>query len=62
VILVGYDWGGALAMDWATRHPDRVRGLVLFETFLRPMDWSEWSPKGAELFRHSDRFGGSRLA
>lgn len=51
VILVGYDWGGALAMDWATRHPDRVRGLVLFETFLRPMDWSEWSPKGAELFR-----------
>jgi haloalkane dehalogenase len=51
VVLVGYDWGGALAMDWAARHPDRVRGLVVFETFLRPMQWSEWSPKGAELFR-----------
>jgi haloalkane dehalogenase len=51
VVLVGYDWGGALALDWAARHPDRVRGMVLFETFLRPMEWKEWSPKGAELFR-----------
>jgi haloalkane dehalogenase len=50
-VLVGYDWGGALALDWAARHPERVRGLVLFETFLRPMKWSEWSPQGAELFR-----------
>src|SRR5882724_763726 len=24
VVLVGYDWGGALAMDWAARHPNRV--------------------------------------
>jgi haloalkane dehalogenase len=51
VVLVGYDWGGALAMDWATRHPERTRGLVVFETFLRPMEWKEWSPAGAELFR-----------
>jgi haloalkane dehalogenase len=50
VVLVGYDWGGSLAMDWAARHPDRVRGLVVFETFLRPMEWKEWSPRGAELF------------
>lgn len=51
VLLVGYDWGGALAMDWASRHPERVRGLVVFETFLRPLEWKEWSPQGAELFR-----------
>jgi haloalkane dehalogenase len=51
VVLVGYDWGGALAMDWAARHADRIRGLVLFETFMRPMEWKEWSPRGAELFR-----------
>jgi haloalkane dehalogenase len=51
VVLVGYDWGGSLAMDWAARHPDRVRGLVVFETFLRPLDWNEWSPRGEELFR-----------
>lgn len=50
-VVVGYDWGGVVAMDWAARHPNRVRGLVLFETFLRPMTWSEWSPRGAELFR-----------
>jgi haloalkane dehalogenase len=50
VVLVGYDWGGALAMDWAARHSDRVRGLVVFETFMRPMDWKEWPPKGAELY------------
>ncbi len=51
VVLVGYDWGGVLAMDWAVRHPERIRGLVVFETFLRPLQWSEWSPQGAELFR-----------
>lgn len=51
VVLVGYDWGGALAMHWAARHPGLVKGLVLFETFLRPLAWSEWSPRGAEMFR-----------
>jgi haloalkane dehalogenase len=50
-VLVGYDWGGVLALDFAARHPERVRGLVVFETFLRPMSWSEWPPAGAELFR-----------
>lgn len=51
VVLVGYDWGGALALDWAARHPNRVRGVVVFETFLRPMHWSEWPQEGAALFR-----------
>jgi haloalkane dehalogenase len=51
VVLVGYDWGGVLAADWAARHPERVRGLVMFETFLRPMQWKDWPPQGAELFR-----------
>lgn len=51
VILVGYDWGGSLAMHYAARHPDRVRGLVVFETFLRPLEWKEWTPQGAELFK-----------
>ncbi len=51
VVLVGYDWGGVLALDWASRHSDRVRGVAIFETFLRPMHWSDWSPQGAELFR-----------
>jgi haloalkane dehalogenase len=24
IALVGHDWGGALAFDWAARHPGRV--------------------------------------
>jgi haloalkane dehalogenase len=40
-VLVGHDWGGALAFDWAARHPDRVRGVAFFETIVRPMSWSE---------------------
>jgi len=51
VVLVGYDWGGVLALDWARRHRDRVRGVVVFETFLQPMRWSDYPPQGAELFR-----------
>ncbi|MFI1915521.1 haloalkane dehalogenase [Nocardia sp. NPDC020380] len=51
VVLVGHDWGGALGMDWAARHPGRVRGIAVMETFLRPMLWSEMPPQGAELFR-----------
>ncbi|WP_214321947.1 haloalkane dehalogenase [Nonomuraea sediminis] len=43
VVLVGHDWGGALAFDWAARHPDRVRGVAFFETIVRPMSWSELS-------------------
>lgn len=41
VVLVGHDWGGALAFDWAARHSDRVSGMAFFETIVRPMSWSE---------------------
>lgn len=51
VVIVGHDWGGALGMDWAARHPGRVRGVALIETFLRPLRWEEFPPQGAELFR-----------
>lgn len=51
VVIAGHDWGGALGMDWAARHPGRVRGVALFETFLRPLRWEEFPPKGAEIFR-----------
>jgi acyl-CoA synthetase (AMP-forming)/AMP-acid ligase II/pimeloyl-ACP methyl ester carboxylesterase len=32
VVLVGHDWGGAIAMGWAVAHPERVAGLVLVNT------------------------------
>ncbi|TKA08214.1 haloalkane dehalogenase [Actinacidiphila oryziradicis] len=51
IVIVGHDWGGALGLDWAARHPGRVRGAALVETFLRPMRWADYPPQGAELFR-----------
>ncbi|WP_103343352.1 alpha/beta fold hydrolase [Amycolatopsis sp. CA-126428] len=51
VVLIGHDWGGALAADWASRHPSRVRGLAFTEAVLKPMTWEEFPPAGADLFR-----------
>jgi haloalkane dehalogenase len=42
VVLVGHDWGGALAIDRAARHPDRVRGLAVMETIVRPLTWDDF--------------------
>lgn len=51
VVLVGHDWGGSLGLDWAARHPGQVRGVVLLETFLRPMTWAEYPSAAKEFFR-----------
>jgi haloalkane dehalogenase len=51
VILVGYDWGGALAFDWAARHPERVRGIAFFETILKPLEWDAYPPVAQERFK-----------
>ncbi|GLY91137.1 haloalkane dehalogenase [Actinoallomurus iriomotensis] len=57
VILVGHDWGGALAFDWAARHPERVRGIAVTETIVKPMAWEEFPEAGRALFEaiKSDR-------
>jgi len=51
VVLVGHDWGGALAFDWAARHPERVRGIAFFETILRPLSWADYPPIAQERFQ-----------
>ncbi|MGV9269576.1 haloalkane dehalogenase [Kitasatospora sp. NPDC003701] len=51
VVLVGHDWGGALAFDWAARHPGRVRGIAFTETIVKPMAWEEFPEGGRDLFR-----------
>ncbi|MFE7406692.1 haloalkane dehalogenase [Isoptericola sp. NPDC057559] len=43
-VLVGHDWGGALAIDRAARHPGRVLGTALFEAVLRPVRPEHLSP------------------
>ncbi|GAA2300609.1 haloalkane dehalogenase [Glycomyces scopariae] len=50
-VLVGYDWGGSLALDWAARHPDRIRGVAVMETFLRKMTWAEYPAGAVGFFR-----------
>ena len=37
VVLVGHDWGSALAFHWAQRFHTRVKGLVYFEAIVQPM-------------------------
>nr|WSX49253.1 haloalkane dehalogenase [Streptomyces sp. NBC_00974] len=49
-VLVGQDWGGALALDRAARHPGRVRGLAFMETILRPMSWAQFPPAARSRF------------
>ncbi len=60
-MLVGHDWGGALAMDRVARHPARVRAIAVVETFLRPLSWAEMPPQGAELFRRYRSPEGERM-
>jgi len=61
VVIVGHDWGGALGMDWAARHPGRVRGVAVIETFLRPLRWAEYPPQAAELFRGFRSAAGEKM-
>ncbi|WP_119726515.1 haloalkane dehalogenase [Thermomonospora amylolytica] len=51
VVLVGHDWGGALAFDWASRHPNRVRGIAFTETIVKPMTGQEFPDAGRRLFQ-----------
>ncbi len=36
MIVMGQDWGGPIGMDIASRHPERVRGLVMGNTWFWP--------------------------
>lgn len=50
VVLVLHDWGSALGLDWARRHENRVRGLVLMD-FITPIPtWLDIG-KAADVFR-----------
>ena len=51
VILVGHDWGSALAFHWAHRNPERVRGIVYMEGIVRPLTWEEWPEPARAIFK-----------
>jgi haloalkane dehalogenase len=50
LVLVGHDWGGALAFDWASQHPERVRGLAFMETIVKPMVGDEFPADARPFF------------
>jgi proline-specific peptidase len=41
IALLGHSWGGVLAMEYATRHPDRVSHLILMNT--APASATAWA-------------------
>lgn len=51
VTLVIHDWGSAIGLNWARRHPDRVNGIAMME-FLTPVkSWSDWPETLRPLFQ-----------
>jgi haloalkane dehalogenase len=62
VVLVGHDWGGALAFDWAARHPGRVRGVAFMETIVRQLTSDGFPGPARHLFESYRTAGvGERL-
>jgi len=62
IVLVGHDWGGALAMDWARRHPTAMRGIVYCETSVRPRTRDELNPSVREFFERLRSPEGEEMA
>ncbi|WP_217368217.1 alpha/beta fold hydrolase [Kitasatospora sp. MMS16-BH015] len=51
--LVAHDWGGAIGMAWARRHPGRVARLVLLNTAAFPWPPGYRLPPVVDLIRRS---------
>lgn len=51
VVLVGHDWGSALAFDWANHHRGRVAGIAYMEAIVRPLAWAEWPEPSRRVFQ-----------
>lgn len=69
VTLVLQDYGAAFGLNWASRHPDRVKGVAFFEPVLRDIDSASVSPEfiatrarlrqpgeGEQFVLHDNRF------
>ncbi|MYV53155.1 haloalkane dehalogenase [Streptomyces sp. SID3212] len=48
VVLIGHDWGGALAFDRAARHPERVAGIAFLEAVVKPLAREDLTPQARE--------------
>lgn len=48
IILVVHGYGSIIGLDYAMRHPDRFKGIVFYESYLRPVDTDDYSLPYAE--------------
>ena len=51
IVLVGHDWGSALAFDWARRHPGAVAGIAYMEGIVCPVTWADWPEVARNIFQ-----------
>ena len=51
VTLVIHDWGSALGIYWARRHPERVAAIAMMEAVVEAIGWSEFPEPFVPLFQ-----------
>lgn len=51
VTFVIHDWGSALGFDWASQHPERVKGIAYMEGIVRPVTWADWPDAARDIFK-----------
>lgn len=51
VTLVIHDWGSALGIHWARRHPDRVAGIAMMEAIVEAIGWEDFPQPMVPLFQ-----------
>ncbi|MGH7962521.1 MAG: haloalkane dehalogenase [Candidatus Binatia bacterium] len=51
VTLVVHDWGSALGFHWASRYPDRVKGIAYMEAVVCPLTWAGWPEAARPIFQ-----------
>ena len=61
VTLVLHDWGSALGFDWASEHPDALKGIVYMEALVRPVTWDEWPDSATNIFKAFRSASGEEL-
>ncbi len=58
VVLLLHDWGGGIGLNYAMQHEADIRGIALWETFVRTFDsWDDWPQdllEGFKAFRTPD--------
>ncbi len=55
IVFLLHDWGGGLGLNYWSHHQEDVRGIALWETFVRTFDsWDDWPQdllEGFQAFR-----------